>query len=116
VFILVDIGVFSSQSDEDVFKESIFGRALEFGAIKLPSDLPLPNTNNICFHIILSEMKFSQNIRLKSYILRFYSGMNLNIEKRIFNYWLSKSDEQLKMHLAFCHQDDEYYKIILLLM
>ncbi|XP_018392323.1 PREDICTED: uncharacterized protein LOC108771510 [Cyphomyrmex costatus] len=46
IFTLVDIGAFGSQSDGGVFKESTFGRALESGAISLPEDSPLPNTNN----------------------------------------------------------------------
>ncbi|XP_018369071.1 PREDICTED: general transcription factor II-I repeat domain-containing protein 2B-like [Trachymyrmex cornetzi] len=45
IFTLVDIGTFGSQSDGGVFKESTFGRALESGAISLPEDSSLPNTN-----------------------------------------------------------------------
>lgn len=110
IFTLVDIGAFGSQSDGGVFKESTFRRALESGTIKLSADSPLPNTNSVFPHYFVGDEAFP----LKSYILR--PGKNLDIKKRIFNYidW-QEHDGQLKMHLAFYHQDGESCERILLL-
>jgi len=85
--LLLDIGAFGSQSNGGVFKESTFGRVLESGAIKLPSDSPLPNTNNMFPYYFVGDEAFP----LKSYILRPYPEKNLDIEKRIFNYRLSRA-------------------------
>ncbi|XP_011883756.1 PREDICTED: putative nuclease HARBI1 [Vollenhovia emeryi] len=87
IFTFVDIGAFGSQSDGGVFKESTFGQALESGTIKLPADSPLPNTNSMFPYYFVGDEAFP----LKSYILRPYPGKNLDVQKRIFNYRLSRA-------------------------
>lgn len=85
IFTLVDIGAFGSQSDGEIFKESTFGQALESGTIKLPAAIT-KYKYYVSYYFVGDEA-----FPLKSYILRPYPGKNLNSEKRIFNYRLSRA-------------------------
>jgi len=52
----------------------------------------LPNTNSVFPHYFVRDEAFP----LKSYILRPYPGKNLDIQKRIFNYRLSRTRQTIE--------------------
>lgn len=93
---LVDIGAYGSQSDGGVFSESAFGRGLDTGKIKLPASTPLPNTDMDFPYYFVGNEAFP----LKPYILRPYPGRNLNQEKQIFNYRLSRARRKIENSFA----------------
>lgn len=74
IFTLIDVGVFGSQSDGEVFKDSAFGRALDNNKLEIPDDSCLPGTDIKFPCYMVADEAFP----LKSYIMRPYPGTQLN--------------------------------------
>lgn len=77
-FTMFDIGAYGSASDGGVFKQSIFGSALDNNEINVPQSSPLPGTNLLIPYCLVAGEAFP----LKDYILRTYPGANLTYEKK----------------------------------
>lgn len=83
-FTLVDIGASGSQSDGGVLSRSAMGKASDDGSIGFPP--PRNVGNKILPHVILCDDAFS----LKQNMMKPYPGSFLPVERRIFNYRLSR--------------------------
>lgn len=81
------MGAYGKNSDEGIFLNSNFGRALEHDQINVPSGRTLPGTNVELPIVIVGDEGFP----LKSYMMRPYPGKSLTDDKRIFNYRLSRA-------------------------
>ncbi|XP_035223705.1 protein ALP1-like [Stegodyphus dumicola] len=86
-FIIVDIGAASHQSDGGIFINSTFGKALDEEALNLPKSSPVRGSQYSLPYIFIGDEAFS----LKSNLMRPYPGRELDTEKYIFNYRLSRA-------------------------
>lgn len=86
-FIAVDVGSYGKNSDGDIFANSNLGNKLQQGTLGIPGNSPLPGTSIETPHVIVGNEAFP----LKTYLMRPYPGQNLNNDKRIFNYRLSRA-------------------------
>ena len=86
-FLYVDIGCNGRVSDGGVFKNSALFTALENNTLNIPSSKPIPGQQQPIPYMIIADDAFP----LKQYIQKPYSQVGLTIEKRIFNYRLSRA-------------------------
>lgn len=87
-FIAIDVGAYGKEGDSTVFSYSPFGRLLYSNMLNLPPPTCLPNTTeNPQPFVLVGDEAFSIHTNL----LRPYSRRNLNAEKRVFNYRLSRA-------------------------
>jgi len=88
-FTVVDVGAYGSQSDGGIFAKTELGRALDCNELQLPADKPLPAAAELgCLpHVIVGDEAFP----MKRNLMRPYPGRDLDDEKRIFNYRLSRA-------------------------
>jgi len=85
-FIMVDIGDAGRQSDGSVYSNSNLGFAIENNTLDFPGPERIKNSTEVFPYVFLGDDAFS----LKTYLMKPYSGQNLNEEERIFNYRLSR--------------------------
>uniref|UniRef100_A0A8C6SPQ9 DDE Tnp4 domain-containing protein n=1 Tax=Neogobius melanostomus TaxID=47308 RepID=A0A8C6SPQ9_9GOBI len=87
-FRVVQTGDYGRSSDGGVFASSALGRGLEAGNLSTPADGVLPGAEIEMPYVIVGDAAFP----LKTYLMRPFSGRGeLNYEKRIFNYRLSRA-------------------------
>lgn len=86
-FTIVDIGGAGRQSDGGTFSNSCFGDKLEKGQFPIPNATNLPRTAVKTPYVFIADEAFP----LCENLLRPYPGRNLNLEKRVFNYRLSRA-------------------------
>lgn len=87
-FLVVDVGAYGKSSDGGIFANSNLGQKLEKGAMNLPKDAPLPNSNITAPFVIVGDEAFP----LKAYLMRPYPrNDNLSDIKRNFNYRLCRA-------------------------
>ncbi|XP_040193323.1 protein ALP1-like isoform X1 [Rana temporaria] len=87
-FTYIDIGSYGSSADSAIFGNSSFGQLLRTDGLDLPQNSPLPGTNGPPLpSVFVGDEAFALN----THLLRPYSGHNLNEDKRIFNYRLSRA-------------------------
>ncbi|XP_051561226.1 uncharacterized protein LOC127445288 [Myxocyprinus asiaticus] len=87
-FLAVDVGSYGSNSDGDVFSHSELGKALRDGTFNVPPPTELPGAPELgkVNHVLVVDKAFP----LKAYLLRPYPGRHPPLDKRIFNYRLSR--------------------------
>jgi hypothetical protein len=85
-FIYVDIGAFGKDCDTSIFKETIFWKLLEQKKLNIPDPEPII-TNDILLYALVGDEAFA----LSENLLRPYGGNNLSVEKRVFNYRLTRA-------------------------
>ena len=90
-FIAVDIGADGSNCDSAVFNHSSFGKLWLTDSSKLmvPKTNKLPNSSVATPYVLVGDEAFG----LKPNLLTPYSGTNLTLKKRIFNYRSENSFE-----------------------
>ena len=86
-FTYIDVGCNGRISDGGVFKNSNLFRALEENSLNMPKMDILPFTEINFPYFIVADEAFP----LKEYILKPYSQRGLTLERRIFNYRLSRA-------------------------
>ena len=86
-FIYVDIGCNGRVSDGGVFRNSTLFAALESNSLGIPTAKPLPREQTTLPYMLVADDAFP----LKEYIQKPYSQVGLTIERRIFNYRLSRA-------------------------
>lgn len=73
VFTLVDIGAYGSQSDDGIFKHSIFGERLQSKTLNVPLPAEIPNTDFQFPYVLVADEAFL----LKEYIMRPFAKTNV---------------------------------------
>lgn len=87
-FIAIDVGAFGRDSDSNIFKNWAFGKMLQENRLNLPEAKPLPGSNGPPLpFVFLGDEAFPLN----NNFLKPYPRQNLNNQRRIFNYRLSRA-------------------------
>lgn len=88
-FIWVDVGSYGKNSDSGIFTNSKLCKYLDEEQLNVPEDAALPGTNVLAPYVIVGDEAFP----LKRNLMRPYPGSQTehNVEKRIFNYRLSRA-------------------------
>lgn len=86
-FTRVDVGAFRKESDSNVLKNTNIGRAIYSDSLDLPEPKPLTNGGQSFPYVFVADEAFA----LCTNLIRPYPNKNLTIEKRIFNYRLSRA-------------------------
>lgn len=87
-FVFVDIGAPGSNADSTIFKNTTFWNALNSNSIKLPNEKILPgSTLPPVPYVFVADEAFG----LHQNIMRPYGGQFLSVQKRVFNYRLSRA-------------------------
>lgn len=85
---MVDIGAQGRHNDGGIFKGSIMGQRFENEQMDLPSPCPLSNLSDIPVpYMLVGDAAF----QLNKFTLRPYPSNQLNRNKKIFNYRLSRA-------------------------
>ena len=88
-FLIIDIGDSGSHSDGGVFANTAFGKALNKNLISLPQ--PSPLENEIDSEAVPYCFVGDEAFPLKIILMRPYPGQQLPLDKRIYNYRLSRA-------------------------
>ncbi|XP_049516383.1 uncharacterized protein LOC119442523 [Dermacentor silvarum] len=86
-YTLIDVGAEGRLSDGGTFKNSEFGRALTQGDLDIPSTSLLPGCGTNAPYVFVGDEAF----QLRKDFLRPYPARQLDDEKRVFNYRLSRA-------------------------
>ena len=86
-FIAIDVGAYRRQSDGGIFRHSSLGICLENGTLNVPPPKALPNQEIMLPYVILGDEAYP----LTTYLMRPFPRQDLSIEKRVFNYRLSRA-------------------------
>ena len=86
-FIYIDVGAYGKDCDSGVFKETTFWNGLINNALNIPDSRQLTNTNYKFPYVFIGDEAFA----LHTHLLRPYGGQELNEEKTIFNYRLTRA-------------------------
>ena len=85
-FLYVEVGANGRNSDGGIWDRCELKKAIEEGTLNLPSPRPLPGRECKIPFVITGDDAFP----LKTYLMKPYPMKNLTLEKRIFNYRLSR--------------------------
>ncbi|KAK7896163.1 hypothetical protein WMY93_021488 [Mugilogobius chulae] len=88
-FLVIQMGDYGRSSDGGVFATSDLGRGMESGTLHVPASVPLPGAPHLgpAPFVMVGDAAYP----LKTYLMRPYAVQNLNHDKRIFNYRLSRA-------------------------
>uniref|UniRef100_A0A1A8PU22 DDE Tnp4 domain-containing protein n=1 Tax=Nothobranchius pienaari TaxID=704102 RepID=A0A1A8PU22_9TELE len=88
-FRVIQVGDFGEISDGGVYAASDLGRGMENGTLEVPPSAPLPGAAHLgdVPYVMVGNPAFP----LKTYLMRPYPERNLNHDKKIFNYRLSRA-------------------------
>ncbi|KYM98502.1 Putative nuclease HARBI1 [Cyphomyrmex costatus] len=86
-FTYVDIGAYGRRSDGGIFKDSLIGQKFHNEEMDLPQPQPLISNGESLPYVLVGDEAF----QLTNYLLRPYPGKNLNKERTIYNYRLSRA-------------------------
>ncbi|XP_057290913.1 uncharacterized protein LOC130613611 [Hydractinia symbiolongicarpus] len=85
-FLYVEVGANGRNSDGGIWDQCNLKKALDSGSLNLPEVCNLPGRNNKVPYVITGDDAFP----LKNYLMKPYPQKNLTVNKRIFNYRLSR--------------------------
>lgn len=86
-FIMVDVGINGRISDGGVISYTNFGQALVHHTLRIPAPAQLPNSQQTLPFVFLGDDAFAMTENL----MKPYPQTGLNLERRIFNYRLSRA-------------------------
>ncbi|CAB3222591.1 unnamed protein product [Arctia plantaginis] len=86
-FTTVNVGSYGKNSDGGIFANSSLGKELQRNNLTLPEASYLPGSSTTAPNVLVGD----EALPLKIYLMRPYSGTNLSIVKRIFNFRLSRA-------------------------
>ncbi|CAN7939825.1 unnamed protein product [Ixodes hexagonus] len=96
-YTLIDVGAEGRQSDGGVFKNSDFGRALDNRTLDVPSMARLPYTNvTVAPYVFVGDEAF----QLRQDFVRPFPVKQLQDDRRVFNYRLSRARREVTKELA----------------
>ena len=87
-FVYVDVGAFGRQSDGSVFRNSSQGKALANNTLDLPPPTPLPHSEDGAIPYFFAG---DEAFPLMENLMRPFPGQHVALDKRIFNYRLSRA-------------------------
>lgn len=91
-FLIVDVGSHGSCSDSSIFTDTAFYNLLQKKKLGLPQPDKIPNTDIELPHVFVGDEAFA----LTPNMMRPFPRRQLNHEKRIFNYRLSRARRQVE--------------------
>ena len=86
-FTFVDVGCNGRVSDGGVFKQCALSNALEQNTLNIPPPQQLPHREKPVPYVVVADAAFP----IKSYIMKPYPFRNMDLQKRIYNYRLSRA-------------------------
>ncbi|XP_042889101.1 uncharacterized protein LOC122264324 isoform X2 [Penaeus japonicus] len=87
-FTFVDIRCVGSDCDSSIFKHTSFWKSIDENELPFPKPKPLPGIEHPCVpYVLLGDEAFS----LHTNLMRPFSGRQLSITKRVFNYRLNRT-------------------------
>ena len=86
-FIYCDVGSNGRVSDGGVFKGCSFNEAMERRTLNFPEPAPVPGDNTPIPYFVVADEAFP----LKENIMKPFSRRNLDVDKQVFNYRLSRA-------------------------
>lgn len=86
-FIYINVGAYGKDCDSGVFKETSFWHNMVNNTLNLPQHAPLPNTNIVLPYVFVGDEAFA----LHQNLLRPYNSQQLDAEKSVFNYRLTRA-------------------------
>lgn len=93
-FTIIDVGSFGKESDCNIFKQCSFGKKLYSDKVNFPRDKCLPkDKNNVPQRFVLVG---DEAFALSKHLLRPFPGRTLNVERKIFNYRLSRASQHIE--------------------
>ena len=85
-FLFVEVGANGRNSDGGIWDKCALKQAIEKGTLNLPDKKQLPGRDSKLPYVITGDDAFP----LKSYLMKPYPQRNLTVDKRVFNYRLSR--------------------------
>lgn len=85
-FLYTDVGGMGHQSDCQIYNGSEIKQALDTGALNLPAPDPLPNDDQDMPYFFIGDDAFP----LRDSMMKPFSQRGLNLEKRVYNYRISR--------------------------
>ncbi|XP_065679092.1 putative nuclease HARBI1 [Hydra vulgaris] len=90
-FTLVDIGSYGRDNDASIFNESKIGKAFKYNLFKLTKNRQLSNGTHLPPVLVGDDI-----FVIKPWLMKPFSGKNLTIKERNFNYRLSRTRRTIK--------------------
>ncbi len=84
---VADIGAPGSESDAGIFAQSAFAKRIEEKSLQIPLNGKLGSTETEVPHVIVGDEAFP----LKPWLMRPFPGRGLDLQKKVFNYRLSRA-------------------------
>jgi len=105
-FISVDVGSYGKNSDSGIFGSSKLGKTLFKGKLNLPDDAKFPGSDIVTPYVIVGDEAFP----LTKNLMRPFPGTQTHdIEKRIFNYRLSRARRLVECAFGILTQTFRFY-------
>lgn len=86
-FVYVDIGAYGKECDSTIFQNTKLYELLLQHRLPIPAPKPLPGLQKPVPYVFIAD----EGLPLMSNLMRPYPGKHLNIDKRVFNYRLSRA-------------------------
>lgn len=85
-FVSIDVGSYGKECDSSIFLNSTLGKRMTSYSLSMPEDEPLVTGRVKVPYVVVGDEGFP----LQRYLIRPYPRKNLNDEKRVYNYRVSR--------------------------